>query len=164
MSYEKIGVSPEDAELLESRRFSVEELCRLFNVPPPIIGEWRHATFSNTASASEWFGSMTLLPWVKKLEREFSRVVFNTDDCELVIDMAGMLRGSYQDLMTTNIAAVRAGIMSADEARAEIGLDPRGGEANELRPQAVGGRPPGQDDEPVDPPAKLNGSGRPTIQ
>jgi HK97 family phage portal protein len=166
MTYEKIGVSPEDAELLESRRFSVEELCRLFNVPPPIIGEWTHATFSNTASASEWFGSMTLLPWVRKLEAEFSRVVFNTDDMELVIDMSGMLRGSYQDLMQTNIAAVRAGIMSADEARAEIGLDPRGGEANELRPQAIGGRPPGQDDQP-DSPAKLNGGDpgiRPTLQ
>jgi HK97 family phage portal protein len=168
MEYEKIGVSPEDAELLDSRRFSVEELCRLFNIPPPIIGEWTHATFSNTASASEWFGSMTLLPWVRKIEREFSRVVFNTDDCELVIDMAGMLRGSYQDLMSTNIAAVRAGIMSADEARAEIGLDPRGGEANELRPQAVGGRPGGTGDGEGDsvptPGGKLNGSTRPTLQ
>ena len=48
--------------------------------------------------------------------------------------------------MATNIAAVRAGIMSADEARAEIGLDPRGGEASELRPQAVGGRPDGVGD------------------
>jgi HK97 family phage portal protein len=142
MSFEKIGVSPEDAELLESRRFSVVEIARLYGVPPPLIGDWEHATFSNTASASEWFGSMTLLPWVRKVEREFSRTVINSDDCELVIDMAGMLRGSYQDLMTTNINAVRAGIMSADEARGEIGLDPRGGEADELRPQAVGGRPP----------------------
>jgi hypothetical protein len=95
---------------------------------------------------------------VRKIEREFSRVVFNTDDCELVIDMAGLLRDSYQDLMTTNIAAVRAGIMSADEARAEIGLDPRGGEANELRPQAVGGRPDGTGDGEGDTPPKLNGS------
>jgi hypothetical protein len=45
--------------------------------------------------------------------------------------------------------------MSADEARAEFGLDPRGGEANELRPQAVGGRPQGQDDA-VGSPVKLN--------
>ena len=49
MTFDKIGVSPEDAELLDSRRFSVEELCRVFGVPPPIIGEWTHATFSNTA-------------------------------------------------------------------------------------------------------------------
>lgn len=81
MSYDKVGVSPEDAELLDSRRFSVEEICRLFGVPPPIVADWRDATFSNTASASEWFGSITLLPWVRKIEREFSRVVFNTDDC-----------------------------------------------------------------------------------
>jgi hypothetical protein len=73
---------------------------------------------------------------------------------EIVIDLAGMLRGSYQDLMTTNVNAVRAG----------IGFDPRGGEANELRRQAVGGRPPGTGDGDGDnlpPPggsAKPNGS------
>jgi hypothetical protein len=78
---------------------------------------------------------------------------------EIVTDLAGMLRGSYQDLMTTNINAVRAGIMSADEARAEIGFDPRGGEANELRPQGVGGRPPGTGDGDNLPPP--GGSARP---
>ena len=78
---------------------------------------------------------------------------------EIVTDLAGMLRGSYQDLMTTNINAVRAGITSADEARPEIGFDPRGGEANELRPQAVGGRPPGTGDGDNLPPA--GGSARP---
>jgi phage portal protein BeeE len=157
MSYEKVGVSPEDAELLDSRRFSVEEIARLFGVPPPLVGDFRDATFSNTASATEWFGSLTLLPWVNKIEREFSRVVFNDPDFTLSIDLSGMLRGSYQDLMQTNIAAVRAGIMSADEARTVIGLDPRGGAADELRPQAVGGRPPGQDDA-VDSVPKLNGT------
>lgn len=163
MEFEKIGVSPEDAELLDSRRFSVEEICRLFGVPPPIIGEWTHATFSNTASASEWFGSMTLLPWVRKIEAEFSRVVFNSDDFALQIDLGGLLRGSYQDLMQTNIAAVRGGVMSADEARAEIGLDPRGGDADRLQAQSVGGRPggaeDGQGDQLPSPGNKLNGSG-----
>jgi HK97 family phage portal protein len=164
MDYSRIGVSPEDAELLDSRRFSVEEIARLYGVPPPLIGEWTHATFSNTASASEWFGSMTLLPWVRKIEREFSRVVFNSDDFELEIDMGGMLRGSYQDLMSTNINAVRAGIMSADEARAEIGLDPRGGDADKLQPQAVGGRPVGTGDGEGGDPPKLNGNRPPGIR
>jgi hypothetical protein len=40
------------------------------NVPPPIIGEWTHATFPNTASAREWFAALTLLPWVNKGSRE----------------------------------------------------------------------------------------------
>jgi hypothetical protein len=91
--------------------------------------------------------------------------VFNDPDYTLTIDLSGMLRGSYQDLMATNINAVRAGIMSADEARAEIGLDPRGGAADELRPQAVGGRPDrvgdGEGDNLPPPGAKPNGSTRP---
>jgi HK97 family phage portal protein len=88
MTYEKVEVSPEDAELLDSRRFSVEELCRVFNVPPPIIGEWTHATFSNTASAREWFAALTLLQWVNKIEREFSRVVINDPDVALCFDLS----------------------------------------------------------------------------
>jgi HK97 family phage portal protein len=163
MTYEKIGCSPEDAELLDSRRFSVEEICRLFQVPPPLVAAWEHATFSNTASASEWFGSMTLLPWVQKLEREFSRTVFNTPDFSLSFDMSGLLRGSYQDLMATNVTAVRAGIMTQNEARAAIGLDPMP-DADKLVMQASGGRPVGTEDGGGNDLPKLNGSHDPGIK
>jgi HK97 family phage portal protein len=164
MQYEKIGVSPEDAELLQSRQFSVVELARVYGVPPPIIGDFSSATFASASQASQWFGSLTLLPWINKLEREFSRVVFNDPDFTLGIDLGGLLRGDYAQRMQTNIAAVRSGIMSADEARIDIGLNPRGGDADALMPQAVGGRPQGTQDGEGDqlpqPGALPNGSGR----
>jgi HK97 family phage portal protein len=160
MTFDKVGVSPEDAELLDSRRFSVEELCRVFNVPPPIIGEWTHATFSNTASAREWFAALTLLPWVNKVEREFSRVVINDPDVALSFDLSGMLRGDFPQLVTSYVNLVRSGIASPDEARLAVGLDPRGGEADRLQATAVGGRPEGTGDGTGDRPPPLNGSGR----
>jgi HK97 family phage portal protein len=160
MSYDVIGISPEDAELLDSRRFSVEELCRVFNVPPPIIGEWTHATLSNTASAREWFAALTLLPWVNKIEREFSRVVFNDPDMSLCFDLSGMLRGDFPQLVQSYVNLVRSGIASADEARLAIGLDPRGGDADRLQAQAIGGRPEGTGDGEGDRPAPLNGGPR----
>ena len=154
MKYERIGVSPEDAQLLESRRFSVEELCRVFNTPPPIIGEWTHATFSNTASAREWFAALTLLPIVNKLEKEFSRVVINDDDISLCIDMSGMLRGDFPQLVTSYTQLVRSGIASANEARLAVGLDPRNDpDADRLIATASGGRPIGSADADASPPS-----------
>jgi hypothetical protein len=67
--------------------------------------------------------------------------VFTSADCVLSIDVGARLRGDYATMMSSNIGAVRAGVMSADEARIEAGLDPRGGEADQLQAQAIGGRP-----------------------
>lgn len=69
--WKPLSVSPEDAEVLASRRFSVEELCRLFQVPPPIVQDYTHNTFTNASQASLWFAQITLTPWVKKIEAEF---------------------------------------------------------------------------------------------
>jgi HK97 family phage portal protein len=160
MTFEKIGVSPEDAELLDSRRFSVEELCRVFNVPPPIIGEWTHATFSNTASAREWFAALTLLPWVNKIEKELSRVVINDPDVSLCFDLSGMLRGDFPQLVQSYVNLVRSGIASPDEARLAVGLDPRGGDADRLQAQAIGGRPEGAADGAGDAMPPPGGAGR----
>jgi HK97 family phage portal protein len=163
MTFDRLGVSPEDAELLDSRRFTVEELCRVFNVPPPIIGEWTHATFSNTASAREWFAALTLLPWVNKIEREFARTVFNDPDVGLCFDLSGMLRGDFPQLVSSYVNLVRSGIASADEARLAVGLDPRGGAAGHLQANAVGGRPEGTGDGDGATMPPLNGSGRPSL-
>jgi phage portal protein BeeE len=160
MSFTKVSTTLEDAELLDSRRFSVEELARVFDVPPPIIGDWSKATFSNTASAREWFAALTLLPWVNKIEQEFRRTVINDPDISLCIDMSGMLRGDFPQLVNSYVQLTRAGIASADEARHAVGLDPRGGEADRLMATAIGGRPGmTSDGEGATPPA-VNGSGR----
>jgi hypothetical protein len=67
--------------------------------------------------------------------------------------------------IATNIQAVRAGVMLADEARLEAGLDPRGGPADELVAQRVGGRPGGTEDgtdDTLPPPGGAKGTGRPS--
>ena len=69
-------LSPEDAELLASRRFTTEELARLYGCPPPIIGDLSHGTFTNSETAGRWFAQHTLTPWIRKIETEFTRSVF----------------------------------------------------------------------------------------
>lgn len=86
MTWKAAQISPEDAELLESRKFGVEEICRLFQVPPPLVQDYSHNTFTNSETAGRWFAQFTLAPWARKIEAEFARSVLSTD-VELELDL-----------------------------------------------------------------------------
>jgi HK97 family phage portal protein len=158
-----LNLSAEDNELLDARRFSVEEIARIYDVPPPMIGDWSKATFSNTSTAFEWWGSKTLLPIVNKIEREFSRSIILDPAISLHLDLSGMLRGDFTQRTAASVALVRSGILSANEAREIEGFGPIEG-ADKLVMQATGGKPPGTADGMGDEmpalSASLNGSGK----
>lgn len=119
------SVSPEDAEVLASRKFSVIELCRLFNVPPPIVQDYSNSTFTNASQASTWFGTNTLAPWARKLEAEFSRSVLVDPANHIEIDLSGLLRGDFTARWTAWKIAVDSNILDANEVREAEGYSPR---------------------------------------
>lgn len=125
--FQAISVSPEDAEVLASRRFTVEELCRLFQVPPPIVQDYTHNTFTNAAQASLWYAQLTLSPWVRKIEEEFRRSVLGTGsaDLSLEVDLSGLMRGDYEARWKAHEIAVRNQILDANEVREVEGWNPR---------------------------------------
>ena len=126
MTYQAISASPEDAEVLQSRLFSVEELCRLYQVPPPIIQSYEHNTFTNSAQASLWFATLTLAPWCRKIEAEFARSVFGaSSDFSLEIDLSGLMRGSFNDRWAAWQIAIASGVLDPDEIRVAEGWGPR---------------------------------------
>jgi HK97 family phage portal protein len=124
MDWQAMGVSPEQAQVLDSRRFSVLEVCRLFGVPPVLLSdiEAMRGTAAATA-ASTWFGQYTLSPWCKKIESEFSRVLLTDPTLELSLDMAGLMRGSFAERVQASVALVNSGIITPNEARAGEGYD-----------------------------------------
>jgi HK97 family phage portal protein len=124
-----MSVSPEDAEVLASRRFTVEELCRLFQVPPPIVQSYEFNTFTNSAQADLWFARHSLQPWARKIEAEFARTVFGdaTGTFHLEFDFSAMTRGDYETRWKANIGAVGAGILTKDEVREAEGYPPLAG-------------------------------------
>lgn len=127
--WKQISVSPEDAEFLASRRFTTEELARIFNVPPVIVGDLSHASFTNSETLLRWFAQSTLSPWIKKVESEFSRSVFTQSSRsthKLEIDLSGLLRGDPAQRWAAWKIAVDANILTADEIRAEEGWNPKG--------------------------------------
>lgn len=126
LKWKSVSTTPEDAELLASRRFALEDIARVFNVPPPMVQDLSHGTFTNSREAARWFGQLTLTPWVRKIEAEFARTYFPEDSgFELELDMSGMLRADPESRWISHKTAVEAGILDADEIREIEGYDPR---------------------------------------
>lgn len=119
-------ISPEDAQLLETRKFGVEEICRLYQVPPPLVQDYSHNTFTNSETAGRWFAMFCLAPWARKIEAEFSRSVFPTGGpFELELDLTGFLRGDPATRWQAHAVALAQGVLDADEVRQVEGWNPR---------------------------------------
>lgn len=124
--WQQISVSPEDAELLASRRFTTEELARLYQVPPPIVGIWDHSSFTNSETAGRWFAQFTLTPWIRRIEAEFARSVFTAAGREthmLELDLSGFLRGDPAQRWQSYDIALKNRVLTPNEVRQEEGYN-----------------------------------------
>jgi HK97 family phage portal protein len=125
LDWQAISVTPEDAELLASRKFSVEEIARVFQVPPPLIQDLSHGTFTNSREAARWFAQFTLAPWANKIEREIGRALFDPESqLALELDLSGLLRGDPETRWQSHKIAVEAGILTPNEVREVEGYGP----------------------------------------
>jgi HK97 family phage portal protein len=126
LKFTPFQISPEDAELLASRKFAVTEICRLFQVPPPIVQDYANNTFTNADTAGRWFAQFTLGPWARKIETTLTRALFPADSgMEIELDLSSFLRGDPQTRWAAHKIAVEAGILDADEIREIEGFNPR---------------------------------------
>ena len=120
VTWKAVSVSPEDAELLASRRFTGEELARLFNVPPPIVGDLSHGTFTNSETLISFFAQSTLSHWCRKIEAAYARSLLSEAeraDHEIEIDLSGLLRGDPETRWRSHEIAIKRGILTANEVR-----------------------------------------------
>jgi HK97 family phage portal protein len=130
LKWKPVSISPEDAELLASRRFTGEELARLFNVPPPIIGDLTHGTFTNSETLIRFFAQSTLSGWCRKIEAEVHRSVFSEaarTSHAFVLDLSGLLRGDPETRWKSHEIALRNRVLTPNEIRGEEGWNPRPG-------------------------------------
>lgn len=163
MEAKPLSASAEDSEVLESRKFAAEEVCRLYGVPPQLVGITSASNFANSQQASIWFGVHCLRPWAKAIEAEFARSVFvDPDRFELELDLSGLVRGDFTAQVAAGVQLLRAGCLTQNEVRAQLGFNPMPG-GDVLIMQSVGGRPPGAADSTdtlPEPGAPTNGTGR----
>ncbi len=126
MKYQPIGISPEQAQFLETRKFQINEIARIFRVPPHMVGDLEKSSFSNIEQQSLEFVKYTLDPWVIRWEQAISRALLRPDEKKLYFakfNVDGLLRGDYVSRMNGYATARQNGWMSANDIRELENLD-----------------------------------------
>ena len=126
MKYTPIGISPEQAQFLETRKFQINEIARIFRVPPHMVGDLEKSSFSNIEQQSLEFVKYTLEPWVIRWEQTIQRSLLSTGEKSryfVKFNLEGLLRGDYQSRMNGYATARQNGWMSANDIRELENLD-----------------------------------------
>ena len=126
MKYTPIGISPEQAQFLETRKFQINEIARIFRVPPHMVGDLEKSSFSNIEQQSLEFVKYTLDPWVIRWEQSIHRTLLTPEEKNLYyvkFNVEGLLRGDYQSRMNGYAIGRQNGWMSANDIRELENLD-----------------------------------------
>lgn len=120
MKYHTIGIAPEDAQFLETRKYQVNEICRIFRVPPHLVGDLERATFSNIEHQSIEFVQHTIRPWIVRWEQEISRALLSDEERTIYFarfNVDGLLRGDYKSRMEGYSIGRQNGWLSINDIR-----------------------------------------------
>lgn len=126
MTYTPIGISPEQAQFLETRKFQINEIARIFRIPPHMVGDLEKSSFSNIEQQSLEFVKYTLEPWVIRWEQAITKTLLSVNEKPRVFvkfNLEGLLRGDYVSRMNGYATARQNGWMSANDIRALENLD-----------------------------------------
>ena len=120
MTYKQIGIPPNEAQFLETRKYQTEEICRIFRVPPHLVADLDKATFSNIEHQSISFVVHTIRPWLVRLEQAMDKaLLFPEEQTRYFVEfnVDGLLRGDYESRMQGYATARQNGWMSANDIR-----------------------------------------------
>ena len=126
MKYSPISIAPEQAQFLETRKFQIDEIARIFRIPPHMVGDLDKSSFSNIEQQSLEFVTYTLDPWICRWEQSIARGLFNAQekkDLFVRFSVDGLLRGDYESRMRGFAVARQNGWMSANDIRELENLD-----------------------------------------
>lgn len=127
MKLSPLGIPPEDAQFLESRQFQVIEICRIFRIPPHMVGDLSRATFSNIEHQSIEFVVHTIRPWLVLWEQELNRSLLLQNEqneyyFEFLVD--GLLRGDIKSRYDAYRVGREGGWLSSNDVRRMENMDP----------------------------------------
>ncbi|RVL04783.1 phage portal protein [Sinorhizobium meliloti] len=134
-----VGVDPDKSQMVESRRMQIEEIARIYGLPPVFLQDLTHGTFSNTEQQDLALTKHLISQWVKAWEQELNLKLFSarnrTKFCEFNID--GLLRGEFRTRMEGYAKGIQNAIYTPDEVRAMENWPKHGGEAEKLHIQGA---------------------------
>lgn len=151
MKYEKIGLDPEAAQFLQSRKFQVNEIARIFRIPPSYLADLENSsTRANTEQQAIQFVRDCITPYVRRMEVELNRKLFREDEPNLYayFTMEGLMRGDQKARYEAYATARQWGWLSVNDIRDLENLNPV--EGGDIYLQPLNMVQSGQDDTNVD--------------
>lgn len=130
VKWKTTNLSPEAAQMLETRTFALQDICRIFSVPPHLIGDLSRSTFSNIEHQDIEFAKHCIRPIVEMYEYEMDRKLFfgsERGDMEVRFNMDALLRGDMQARKDFYASAITNGWMSRNEVREMEDMNPKDG-------------------------------------
>jgi HK97 family phage portal protein len=127
MKYQQIGIPPEEAQFLETRKFQLNEIARLYRIPPHMIGDLEKSSFNNIEQQSMEFVKYTLDPWVIRWEQAMQKALFMPEEKKqffLKFNVNGLMRGDYESRMTGYSIGRQNGWLSANDIREMEDMNP----------------------------------------
>ena len=120
MSFKPIGIPPEQAQFLQTRKFQLNEIARIFRVPPHMIGDLEKSSFSNIEQQSLEFVKYTLTPWLSRWEMAMKKSLLSPSekkDYFIKHNVEGLLRGDYKTRMEGYSIGIQNGFLSPNDVR-----------------------------------------------
>lgn len=127
MKYQQIGIPPEEAQFLETRKFQINEIARLYRIPPHMVGDLEKSSFSNIEQQSLEFVKYTLDPWVIRWEQSLQKALLLPGEKNkyfIKLNVDGLLRGDYQSRMNGYATGRQNGWFSANDIREMENMNP----------------------------------------
>jgi len=120
LKFKQMSILPEQAQFLETRKFQINEIARIFRVPPHMVGDLEKSSFSNIEQQSLEFVKYTLDPWVVRWEQSLSQALLLPSEKAAVFirfNLDGLLRGDYQSRMQGYSTGIQNGFFSVNDIR-----------------------------------------------
>ena len=127
VKYQQIAIPPEEAQFLETRKFQIDEIARLYRVPPHMIGDLEKSSFNNIEQQSLEFVKYTLNPWVVRWEQSLQKALLTDKERKeyfIRFKVDGLLRGDYKSRMEGYAIGRQNGWLSANDIRSLEDMNP----------------------------------------
>jgi HK97 family phage portal protein len=122
-SLKSVGFEPEKGQMTEARRFQVEEIARLYNLPPWFLQDLTHANFANSENQDLHLVKHTLAHWVRAFEQELNLKLFGRRNASrwVEINMDSLLRGDFKTRAEGVARLIQSGVYTPNDGRKYIG-------------------------------------------
>jgi len=135
--YQRITITPDEAQFIETRKFQAEEICRIYSVPPSLVQLPSQTTYNNVEQQNLQFARHTIAPWAKRIEQEIDRKLiqsFERPDIYSKFNMNDLYRGDLAARTNFYTQMLQSGVMSINEVRGKEQMNPvEGGDTHTVQ-------------------------------